>query len=69
MSNQRRGKWKPAAMNDNTGMRLTEFFKRATEVLNQYGHDDAAFYFEMCEEWLREGKTLNPNDAAKILGV
>jgi len=71
MSNQRSGKWKPAAMTDNdpNGMRLVEFFKEAKEVLERHGHEDAAFYFEQCEDWLREGKTLSCKPAGHILGV
>lgn len=71
MSNQRRGNWKPAAMSDNdlNGMRLVSFFKEAKEVLERHGHGDAAFYFEQCEDWLREGKSLSDKSAAHILGV
>ena len=40
-------------------------------MLEEYGHEDAAFYFEQVEEHLRKGGSL-PQDAhgaGKILGV
>ena len=45
--NQRRGNWKPAAMQDNdpVGMKLVSFFKEAKLHLQMQGHEDAAFYF------------------------
>jgi hypothetical protein len=71
MSNQRPGKMKPAAMRDDgTGMRqLIGFMSEAADALNRYGNEDAAFYFEQVEEWLRSGKTLNSKPAAHILGL
>lgn len=71
MSNQRAGKYKPATLRDGGGMQQVNFFKYAKEVLEQSGHDDAAFYFEQMEDWLREGKAL-PQDSRSIahaLGV
>ncbi len=71
MSNQRSGKWKPATLRDGDGMRTVTFFKYAKNVLEEYGHEDAAFYFEQVEEHLRKGGSL-PQDAhgaGKILGV
>ena len=52
-------------------MQQVNFFKYAKEVLESEGHDDAAFYFEQMETWLREGKAL-PQDSRSIanaLGV
>ena len=61
MSNQRQGKWKTATLRDGDGMKTVTFFKNAKNVLQEMGHDDAAFYFEQIEEHLREGKSL-PSD-------
>lgn len=72
MSNQRRGKWKPAALNDGgqtNDMALVQFFKSAKESLEQYGESDAAFYFEQCEDWIRSGKSLSSAKASVVLGV
>jgi len=45
------------------------FFKACKEVLNEYGHDDAAFYFEQIETHLRDGGSLSSSEAGRILGV
>ena len=45
MSNQRRGKFKPASMHDGASMSTVMFFKEAKLALEQSGNDDAAFYF------------------------
>ena len=71
MSNQRSGKWKSASISDGNGMKTVTFFKNAKNVLEEMGHDDAAFYFEQVEEHLRQGGGL-PNDSkqvGKVLGV
>ena len=71
MSNQRPGKYSPATLRDGGGMQQVTFFKQAKEVLEQAGHEDAAFYFEQIEDWLRDGNGL-PNDSSKVahaLGV
>ena len=71
MSNQRAGKFKPATLREGGGMQQVNFFKYAKEVLESEGHDDAAFYFEQMETWLRDGKGL-PQDSRSIanaLGV
>ena len=71
MSNQRAGKFKPATLREGGGMQQVNFFKYAKEVLESEGHDDAAFYFEQMETWLRDCKGL-PQDARSIanaLGV
>ena len=71
MSNQRAGKWKTASLRDGSGMQTVTFFKIAKQILEQYGEEDAAFYFEQVEEHLRQGGGL-PNDnkqVGKVLGV
>lgn len=45
------------------------FFKACKEVLEEYGHDDAAFYFGQIEDHLRDGGSLSSNEAGRILGV
>jgi hypothetical protein len=72
MSNQRAGKFKPAAMRDNdtNGLALRSFFRRAKELLEEKGDDDAAFYFEQCEEWISNARgPMNENSAGKVLGL
>ena len=72
MSNQRAGKFKPAAMRDNdtNGLALRSFFRRAKELLEEKGDDDAAFYFEQCEEWISNARVpMNENSASKVLGL
>lgn len=71
MSNQRGGKWKPATLNDGgkvDAMVLTTFFKSAKEALERAGYEDSAFYFEQCEDWMRQGRSIN-SDARMILGL
>lgn len=69
--NQRKGKWKPAAMQDSGNMSTVNFFKYAKEMLAERGEEDAAFYFEQCEEHLRSGKELTSDkgNIARILGL
>ena len=71
MSNQRPGKWKSATLRDGSGMQTVTFFKIAKQLLEQYGHEDAAFYFEQVETHLRDGKSLpvSEKDVGKVLGV
>ena len=71
MSNQRRGSWKPASMSHGDSMRTVTFFKYAKKMLEEYGHEDAAYYFEQVEEHLREGKGLpsSEKEIGKVLGV
>lgn len=45
------------------------FFKACKEVLEEYGHDDAAFYFGQVEDHLRDGGSLKSSEAGRILGV
>ena len=69
MSNQRRGNWHKASgaeFGASQEMKLLQFFKSAKEVLKQYGHEDASFYFEQCEEHLRKGKSLTSESAGCI---
>ena len=65
MSNQRPGKWKTATLRDGSGMQTVTFFKTARKLLEEYGHEDAAFYFEQVEEHLRGGKGL-PSSEKKL---
>lgn len=68
MSNQRRGNYKPASANDGSSMNTVMFFKEAKLALEQAGNEDAAFYFEQVEEWLRSGKGL-PSSAREVSKV
>lgn len=68
MSNQRAGK-KSKPMGDGNLMKTMLFFKACKEVLEEYGHDDAAFYFEQVETHMRNGGNLDLNKAGNILGV
>jgi hypothetical protein len=65
---QRPGK-KTRPMGDGNLMKTMLFFKACKEVLNEYGHDDAAFYFEQVEQHLRDGGSLDAGKAGNILGV
>jgi hypothetical protein len=56
-------------MGDGNLMKTMLFFKACKEVLEEYGHDDAAFYFEQLETHMRDGGTLDQNKAGNILGV
>ena len=71
MSNQRAGKWKTATLRDGAGMQTVTFFKNAKKVLEEYGHEDAAFYFEQVEDHLRSGKGLpvSEKEVGHVLGV
>ena len=71
MSNQRAGKWKSATLRDGSGMHTVNFFKYAKRLLEEYGHEDAAFYFEQVETHLRDGKSLpiSESEVGKVLGV
>ena len=71
VSNQRKGKWKSATMQSGSNMQTINFFKTAKELLEKYGHDDAAFYFEQVEEHLREGKSLplDERTVGRVLGI
>ena len=71
MSNQRPGKFKSATLRDGSGMQTVTFFKNARKLLEEYGHEDAAFYFEQVETHLREGKSLPTDEKSigSVLGV
>jgi hypothetical protein len=72
MSNQRKGNWKPAAMdNGMQAMKLRNFFRDCKELLEEDGNEDAAFYFEQIMEVLNEGKSLpaDRRDVSRLLGL
>ena len=50
---------------------LDECLKNCWKVLEEYGHEDAAFYFEQVEEHLRSGKGLpvSEKEVGHVLGV
>jgi len=67
---QRPGKkQKGIGRGDSAAMSQMLFFKACKEVLEEYGHDDAAFYFGQVEDHIRNGGSLNVNEAGRILGV
>lgn len=66
---QRPGKKSKRPSDGSHLMKQMLFFKACKEVLEQYGHEDAAFYFEQVETHLREGGTMDINKAGNILGV
>jgi len=72
MSNQRRGKWKSAALDSGLSqMKLRNFFRDCKELLEENGEEDAAFYFEQVMDEINEGRTL-PGDkrqVQKVLGL
>ncbi|NCX70686.1 MAG: hypothetical protein EBW86_08865, partial [Rhodobacteraceae bacterium] len=47
---------------------LEEFFHECYVKLFHYGKEDEAFRFEMIRDHLREGGTLDPKQAARIIG-
>ena len=65
---QRPGK-KTRPMGDGNLMKTMLFFKACKQAIEEYGHEDAAFYFEQVEEHLRNGGTLDQNKAGNILGI
>jgi hypothetical protein len=68
--NQRAGKtYKASGMDNGFAMKQLQFFKACKQQLEAAGYEDAAFYFEQCEDWLREGKSLDAGKAASILGL
>ena len=69
MSNQRRGNWKPARLdNGMQQMNLRNFFRECKELLEEEGQEDAAFYFEQCMDELNAGRNL-PVDRRKIAHI
>jgi len=67
MSNQRPGKFKPATLREES-MGIVRFFAAAKEALAKHGEEDASFYFEQVEDWLRSGHSLE-DDPRKVLGL
>lgn len=71
MSNQRAGKWKPAAMSDgNMDMKLRNFFRTAAKVVEE--DTDAQFYFEQIVEHINNGGNITTDDPVavrRILGA
>jgi len=70
--NQRAGKTYRAAASDGLAdMKLKNFFRGAKEMLEEAGYDDAAFYFEQCEDHIVNGKSLpyERKDIARVLGL
>ena len=72
MSNQRPGKFHKTAassdISDASDRTLYAFFRRAADALKEFGHEDAAFYFEQVEDHLKGGGKLN-DPIGKVLGV
>ena len=69
MSNQRAAKThKASGMDNGADMQIYQFFKQARMALEESGNEDAAFYFEQCEDWIRSGKSLNTLQAIFVLG-
>ena len=72
MTNQRKGKFHKTAasgnISDANDRTLYAFFKKAKEALEEYGHEDAAFYFEQVHDHLKGGGKLS-DPIGKILGV
>ena len=65
MSNQRSGKWKPAAMSDgNNDMKLRNFFRTAAKVVEE--DTDAQFFFEQIVEHINGGGNLLTDDPVAI---
>ena len=71
MSNQRSGKWKPAAMSDGMSeMKLRNFFRTCAGVVED--NSDAQFYFEQLVEHINNGGNISTDDPVtirRILGV
>jgi len=71
MSNQRSGKWKPAAMRDGLNdMKLRAFFRTAANVVGE--DTDAGFYFEQLVDHITQGGSLTTDDPVavrRILGA
>ena len=72
MSNQRSGKWKPAALSDGASeMRLRDFFRHCMEATAANGDEDSSFYFEQIVDHLNAGRSLpsNRRDIENLLGL
>lgn len=49
--------------------KTVEFFSNCQAALEKYNKHDEAFYFEMVKDHLKEGGDLDPDKAARILGL
>lgn len=72
MSNQRAGKFKPAAMRDGglNDMKLRAFFRTAADLVED--NSDAQFYFEQFVDHISNGGSLSSDDpivVRRILGL
>ena len=73
--NQRRGRTHSASASshnaDSQARLLHKFFKTSRELLEECGYEDAAFYFEQCEELFTNGGSLPSNraDISRLLGL
>ena len=71
MSNQRSGKWKPAAMSDGLNdMKLRNFFRTCAKVVDE--DTDAQFFFEQIVEHINKGGSIMTDDPVavrRILGA
>ena len=72
MSNQRAGKFKPAAMRDGglNNMKLRAFFRTAADLVED--NSDAEFYFEQFVDHISNGGSLSSDDPVvvrRILGL
>ena len=72
MSNQRAGKFKPAAMRDGSlnDMKLRAFFRTAADLVED--NSDAEFYFEQFVDHISNGGSLSSDDPVvvrRILGL
>tara|TARA_X000001316_G_C921361_1_gene35721 strand:- start:207 stop:425 length:219 start_codon:yes stop_codon:yes gene_type:complete len=72
MSNQRAGKFKPAAMRDGglNDMKLRAFFRTAADLVED--NSDAEFYFEQFVDHISNGGSLSSDDPVvvrRILGL
>jgi len=71
MSNQRGGKWKPAAMRDGglNDLKLRAFFRTAADLVED---EESKFYFEQLVDHISDGGTLTTDDpiaVRRILGL
>jgi|TARA_R110000868_G_scaffold283752_1_gene544191 hypothetical protein len=68
---QRPGKTHRAGASDNMhAMKLKNFFSECSSILKS-DNNEAAFYFEQIEEWLRDGNSLpsERKEIARVLGI
>ena len=70
--NQRSGKTHRAALGDGSQeMKLRNFFREASQILENAGEGEAAFYFEQVVDHLNSGGSLptSSKEVSRILGV